>query len=100
VEAQRVPVAESVVGFVAAQGAAMIVGPGDWQYPTVMRATGTPVTAMAAVPVSLGGEVVGVVSVINPAGRARFGAEDLAEATWYAFLVEAVLAHAAVGLSE
>jgi len=95
VEAQSVSVAESVVGFVAMQGASMVVGPDDWQNPTVMRATGTPVTAMIAVPVSLGGDVVGVLSVINPAGRARFGAEDLAEAAWYAFLVEAVTAHAA-----
>jgi GAF domain-containing protein len=100
VEAQSVPVAASVVGFVATQGASVVVGPDDWQNPTVMRATGTPVTAMVAVPISLGGDLVGVLSVINPADRARFGAEDLAEAAWYAFLLEAVLTHAKAAVPE
>jgi len=94
VEAQRVPVGESVVGFVATHGSGMIVGPGEWQNPTVMQATGTPVAAMVAVSVSLGGDVVGVLSVINPAGRPRFGAEDLDAAMWHAFLTGAVMARA------
>ncbi|AHG93335.1 GAF domain protein (plasmid) [Gemmatirosa kalamazoonensis] len=100
VEAQSVPVTASVVGFVATQGSGMVVGPDDWQNPTVMRATGRPVTAMVAVPVTLGGEVVGVLSAINPAERARFGVEDLAEAAWYAFLIEAVLTHAKAAVPE
>jgi GAF domain-containing protein len=95
VEAQSVPAAESIVGFVATEGTGMVVGPDDWQNPTVMEATGTAVTAMVTVPVRLAGEVVGALSMINAVGRAHFGAEDLAEAEWQAFLVGAVLAQAA-----
>ncbi len=97
VEAQAVPADESVVGVVATQGVAMIVGPDDWQNPTVMDATGTRVTAMIAVPVRVGREVIGALSVINPVDRARFAAADLAVAEWRAFLIDAVLAHAIAG---
>jgi hypothetical protein len=61
----------------------------------VERAGAAPVTAMVVVPVRLGGDVVGALSVVNPRARERFGAADLERAAWHAFLLEAVLTHAA-----
>jgi GAF domain-containing protein len=84
VEAQTVPTGESVVGFVATQGVPMVIGPSDWQNPTVIRATGTAVTAMVVVPVWMDGEVVGALSLINPERRERFAPEDLAAAARWA----------------
>jgi hypothetical protein len=48
---------------------------------------------MVVVPVRLGGDGVGALSVVNPTGRERFGAPDLERAAWHAFLLEAVLTH-------
>jgi GAF domain-containing protein len=95
VESQAVPTDESVVGVVATQGISLIVGPDDWQNPAVMQATGTRVTDMVAVPVRCAGEIVGTLSLINPAGDRRFGETDLATAEWRAFLIAAVLTKAA-----
>jgi hypothetical protein len=84
VEMQAVPATESVVGFVATQGTPMVVGPGDWQNPTVMAATGIAVIAMVAVPVRCADEVIGTLSVINPVSSERFGIEELRSATAFA----------------
>lgn len=80
VEAQAVPLDDSVVGWVATQGTAMSIGPGDWQNASVIDATGTPVEGMVAAPVRAGVEVIGTLSVVNPRGRPRFSADDLREA--------------------
>lgn len=74
----RVPSDTSIVGLVAASGMPTCVGPDADYHPAADARTGLRTEAMAAAPVAQEGTPVGVVSAINPQGRARFDGRDLA----------------------
>jgi hypothetical protein len=76
-ESATVPVADSVVGMIAATGLGTTIGPQDPHNPSVDRQTGVPTTTMAAVPVYVGGALCGVVSAVNRRDRALFNRLDL-----------------------
>jgi putative methionine-R-sulfoxide reductase with GAF domain len=92
VESASVPVAESVVGMVAANGLAASIGPGDHHNTSVDERTGIETRAMIAVPVLVGGKLVGVLSAINPTQALLFSAEDQEKLSWKAYLLGLVLA--------
>jgi hypothetical protein len=77
VENITVPANDSVIGLVAEQGLAKAIGPADWHNPSVDKATGTATLAMAAAPIDVRGERVGVLSAINPLAGGVFGGEAL-----------------------
>ena len=76
-ESATVPVADSVVGMIAATGLGTTIGPQDRHNPSVDRQTGVPTTTMAAVPVHVDGVLCGVVSAVNRRGGALFDRHDL-----------------------
>ncbi|KAF0245648.1 MAG: hypothetical protein FD180_1426 [Planctomycetota bacterium] len=92
VERSSVPVADSVVGMVAATGIAAVIGPGHGHNTSVDRKTGTATRAMAAAPVTVAGELAGVVSVINPKRGREFRASVLETLSWKAQLLGRLIA--------
>jgi GAF domain-containing protein len=91
VEAQSVPVQESVVGFVASSELPTCIGPEDRHNPQVDAATKTRTLAMAAAPFYCNRERIGVISAINPTRGGLFSAGDLETLKWKAYLVGLVL---------
>jgi hypothetical protein len=91
VEAQSVPVKDSVVGLVASTGFPMCIGPEDYHNPSVDAATKTRTLAMAAAPFSCDQEPAGVISAINPAGGGLFSASHLETLKWKAYLLGLIL---------
>jgi hypothetical protein len=91
VEAQSVPVSESVVGLVASTGFPMCIGPEDFHNPQVDLATKTRTLAMAAAPFSCAQEPAGVISAINPTGGGLFSASHLETLKWKAYLLGLIL---------
>lgn len=91
-ETAAVPVADSVVGMVAANGLAASIGPEDPHNPAVDRMTGTVTRAMVAAPVRVRGQTCGVISAINPQRGGVFSGEALDTLKWKAWLLGLVLA--------
>jgi GAF domain-containing protein len=91
-ESLQVPVPESVVGMVASTGVGASIGPDDYHHPAPTRAGAAGTHAMIAVPVLVGGRLVGVLSAINPRGGGLFGSEDLERLSFNAYLLGLVLA--------
>lgn len=92
-EGLEVPVEGSLVGLVLCTGLPTALGPEADYHPTADAATGVETVAMAAAPVRLRGQAVGVLSTINPAGRSLFTAGDLEAVQWKAFLLGCLLEH-------
>jgi hypothetical protein len=76
-EGVRVPIDGSLVGMVLCSGMAMALGPDAAYHPAAQEATGVLTEAMAAAPVRVQGLTTGVLSTINPKGKALFGQGDL-----------------------
>jgi len=76
-EGLRVPIDGSLVGMVLCTGMATAVGPDAPYHPAAKEVTGVRTEAMAAAPVRVHGQPVGVLTTINPRGRALFHAADL-----------------------
>lgn len=94
VESASAPVDDSVVGMVFCTGMAACIGPGDPHHPCIDEMTGTPTLAMAAAPVCIGPEIVGVLSAINPTAGGCFGQAQLEALQWKAYLMGLLLADA------
>jgi hypothetical protein len=94
-ESLSVPITRSVVGMVASTGVGASIGPDDYHHPVATDAGAADTLAMIAAPVYVRGDLVGVVSAINPAGRERFAAEDLETLSFGAYLIGLVLADTA-----
>jgi hypothetical protein len=77
-EGLRVPIDGSLVGMVLCTGMAMAVGPDAAYHPAARELTGIATEAMAAAPVRVHGQTTGILSTINPRGRALFGQDQLA----------------------
>jgi GAF domain-containing protein len=92
IESAAVPVDESVVGMVAGNGLATSIGPDDFHNTWIDELTGLHTRAMVAAPVLVRGQVVGVVSAINPGGGGLFSADDIERISWKAYLIGLVLA--------
>jgi signal transduction protein with GAF and PtsI domain len=92
VENLDVPVEESLVGMVASTGIGLCFGSQDPYNRTVDGQTGTVTRAMVAVPLDVAGELVGVLSAINPRDRASFQRSDLEQVSWRAYVLGLVLA--------
>ncbi len=90
-ENSSVPVRDSVVGMVAANGLAASIGPDDPHNPSIDAKTGTKTLAMVAAPVRGGGQIVGVISAINPTTGGLFSAENLDTLKWKAYLMGLIL---------
>jgi GAF domain-containing protein len=91
-ESLSVPVPQSVVGMVASIGVGASIGPDDYHHPAPTQAGAAGTHAMIAVPVLVGGHLVGVLSAINPRGGGLFSPDDLEKLSFNAYLLGLVLA--------
>jgi GAF domain-containing protein len=94
-EGLRVPIDGSLVGMVLCTGMAMALGPDAAYHPAAREATGILTEAMAVAPVRIHGHTAGVLSTINPRGRALFSQEDLESLQRYAIQLGRLLEEAA-----
>jgi GAF domain-containing protein len=91
-EALSVPITQSVVGMVASTGVGASIGPDDYHHPAPTQAGAADTLAMIAVPVLVRGQLVGVLSAINPRGGGLFSAADLETLSFNAYLLGLILA--------
>lgn len=93
IENAVVPVGQSSIGMVATTEMPIVLGAHERLYAGIDEATGTPTRGMVAAPVRIHGQVVGVLSCINPPQDAMFSGAQIEVLEWKAYLLGALLAY-------
>lgn len=91
IEGLEVPAMGSLIGMVASSGIGLCFGPEDPYNRSVDAQTGISTQAMVAVPFQVDGQVIGVLSAVNPKNRPTFGRADLEEVSWRVYVLGLVI---------